>query len=244
MISPDDLGRPASGDPPGADPIWGAVIVAAGRGERLGGDVPKALVDVGGRPLVAHAVGALREAGAAVLVVVHPPGDDGAVVRAAGPGVLAAAGGATRSASVRAGLRALPDDIEIVAVHDAARGLCPPDVIRRTVAAVRGQVLGAAPGVAAVDTLKRVDRDNRVLETVDRSVIRAVQTPQVARRRALEHALQIVERDPTDELGALERARASGEMTGDLLLVEGSPLASKATYPHDLPMLDALARAR
>lgn len=241
MTRPDD-GPTAPGDPPGAATVWGAVVVAAGRGERFGGGASKALAPVAGRPLVAHAVAALREAGARVVVVVHPPGD-GAVAEAVEGGVLTAAGGATRTASVRAGLRALPDEVELVAVHDAARGLCPAEVVRRVVDAVRGPVIAAAPALPAVDTLKRVDADGRVVETVDRAHIRAVQTPQVARRRPLEHALRDLDLDATDELGALERARARGEVTGELVVVPGSPLAAKATYPHDLPVLDALARS-
>jgi 2-C-methyl-D-erythritol 4-phosphate cytidylyltransferase len=136
----------------------GVVLVAAGAGTRLGFPGPKALVEVAGRSLLAHALAGLAAAGLPAPVVVHAPDHREAFEASAGAVPVAAwvPGGATRTDSVRAGVAALPDTVEVVAVHDAARPLTPPDVMRATVAAVRGDVLAAAPGIAVADTLKRI----------------------------------------------------------------------------------------
>jgi 2-C-methyl-D-erythritol 4-phosphate cytidylyltransferase len=136
----------------------GVVLVAAGAGTRLGSPGPKALVEVAGRSLLAHALAGLAAAGLPAPVVVHAPDHREAFEASAGAVPVAAwvPGGATRTDSVRAGVAALPDTVEVVAVHDAARPLTPPDVMRATVAAVRGDVLAAAPGIAVADTLKRI----------------------------------------------------------------------------------------
>jgi 2-C-methyl-D-erythritol 4-phosphate cytidylyltransferase len=136
----------------------GVVLVAAGAGTRLRSAGPKALVEVAGRSLLAHALAGLAAAGLPPPVVVHVPGQRQAFAASAGDVPVAAwvPGGASRTDSVRAGVAALADTVEVVAVHDAARPLTPPDVMRATVAAVRDDVLAAAPGVAVADTLKRI----------------------------------------------------------------------------------------
>jgi 2-C-methyl-D-erythritol 4-phosphate cytidylyltransferase len=224
----------------------GAVVVAAGRGERLGGDRPKALVVVAGRPLVAHAVGALRAAGISHLVVVHSPGDEAAFRAALGAagatltdGVSLTPGGADRSASVRAGLAALPDEVRVVAVHDAARAFTSPAVIRATVDAVTGDVLAAAPALPVADTLKRTDGDE-VVGTVDRAGLVAVQTPQVFPRQVLE-GVTAAGAAATDDLALVEAARAAGRLSGRIVLVPGSVRGAKITYPEDIVIAEALA---
>ena len=221
---------------------FGAVLVAAGSGERLGAQVPKALVEVAGRTLVAHAADRLLAARPQVLVVVGPV-DDLDAVRAQVPDtdvrVVVVPGGATRTASVRAGLDALPDDVGVVAVHDAARAFAPVELVRRTVAAVHGDVVAAAPGLPVGDTLKRVDGDT-VVGTVDRSDLVGVQTPQVFRTDVLRRA-HATGAEATDDLGLVERLVSNGEVTGRVVVVPGAAAATKVTWPHDLVVLAALA---
>jgi 2-C-methyl-D-erythritol 4-phosphate cytidylyltransferase len=164
-----------------------ALIVAAGRGERLGSNGPKALATVAGRPMLEWSVIALREVDAVDAIVVALPADR---LDAAPAGVLAVAGGATRSESVRAALAAAPGG-EVVIVHDAARPLAAAVLFADAVAELeRGgadAVIAAAP---VADTIKQVGAEGRTVElTLDRSRLWAVQTPQVFRREALERAL-------------------------------------------------------
>lgn len=222
-----------------------AIVVAAGRGERFGGPVPKALVPVAGRPLVVHAVDALVTAGVAEVVVVHPAG-------ASEPfrGVLAGwlgdadtvrlvPGGEARGDSVRAGLAEVATDVEMVAVHDAARGLQPPEVISVTLAAVGGDVVAAAPALPVTDTLKRVVGSD-VVATVDRSELVGVQTPQVVLAGLLHaaHATAVV---ATDDLAVVEgNLRTRGVDHARIVYVPGSPLGRKVTYAEDVAAIEAL----
>lgn len=224
---------------------FGAVLVAAGSGERLGADVPKALVEVAGRTLVAHAADRLLAAAPRVLVVVAPP-DHRDQVAACLPAtdveVRIVGGGATRTASVAAGLDALPDDVEVVAIHDAARAFAPTELVRRTVDAVAGDVVAAAPGLPVGDTLKRVDGDT-VTATVDRDGLVGVQTPQVFRAEVLRRA-HASGQQATDDLALVERLVADGEVAGRVVVVAGDVAATKVTWPHDLVVLGALAGGR
>jgi 2-C-methyl-D-erythritol 4-phosphate cytidylyltransferase len=219
----------------------GVVLVAAGSGTRLGRSGPKALVEVAGRPLVAHALAGLASAGLPPAVVVHPDGERPQFVQAAGelPVGALVVGGDTRTASVRAGLAALADDVEVVVVHDAARPLMPAPVIRAAVDAVTGEVVAAAPGLPVADTLKRT-ADDVVVATVDRSDLVGIQTPQVFRRGVLERALRLG--DATDELALVERLVADGQVTGCVRVVPGSAWGCKVTYPSDLAIVEALAQ--
>jgi 2-C-methyl-D-erythritol 4-phosphate cytidylyltransferase len=228
----------------------GVVVVAAGRGERLAGGRPKALVELRGTSLLAHSLERLAAAGLAEPVVVHTPGE-AATFQAAIPAGRVGTwvpGGATRGDSVRAGVAALPADVTVVAVHDAARALVPADVVRRVVAAVQGEVVAAAPAVPVADTLKRIatplagDEAVEVLGTVDREGLAAVQTPQVFRRPVLERALA-TGADATDELALVEGLVRDGTVTGRVVVVPGSPRAMKVTYPDDLLVAAALLDA-
>jgi 2-C-methyl-D-erythritol 4-phosphate cytidylyltransferase len=225
----------------------GVVVVAAGRGERLGDRGPKALVTLAGEPLLVHALRALEAAGLPPAVVVHTPGEEAAFA-AAVAGIPVAAlvpGGADRTASVRAGVAALDPAASLVAVHDAARPLVPADVIRRAVAAVADGAVAAAPAVPIPDTLKRVDgvldaaHPTPVRATVDRSELVGVQTPQVFPRPVLERALQ---EGPgaTDDLVLVERLVAAGELDGQVVVVQGSARGLKVTYPDDLRIAEAM----
>jgi 2-C-methyl-D-erythritol 4-phosphate cytidylyltransferase/2-C-methyl-D-erythritol 2,4-cyclodiphosphate synthase len=177
-------------------PSVAAVVVAAGRGLRAGGDVPKQYRRLAGEPVIRSTLSVFAFHGevAAVLPVIHP--DDRALFETAAVGLRLlqpVAGGATRQASVRAGLEALsaraPD---IVLVHDAARPFCSAALVSRAIAACAAT--GAAvPALEVTDTIKRLDADGRVAGTLDRTQLRAVQTPQAfafpalldAHRRAL-----------------------------------------------------------
>ncbi|MCD0486421.1 2-C-methyl-D-erythritol 4-phosphate cytidylyltransferase [Streptacidiphilus sp. ASG 303] len=236
-----------------------AVVPAAGRGERLGPGAPKALRELGGVPLLVHAVRALARSRAVGLVVVAAPPDGVAAVAALlddhgipGKDVRVVAGGATRQESVRLGLAAVPEDVDVVLVHDAARPLVPVEVVDAVVDAVRGGAGAVVPAVPLADTVKRVAPDptggpEAVLETPDRSSLRAVQTPQGFRREVLAavHARAAAEEaaggppPATDDAGLVER------FGGPVVAVPGHEEAFKVTRPLDLVLAEAvLARRR
>ena len=235
----------------------GVVVVAAGSGDRLGASVPKALVRLQGRSLLAHALGGLAAAGLPPAVVVHTPGQR-APFAAAAEGLPVAAmvpGGATRTQSVAAGVAALAgvtgDGVEVVVVHDAARPLTPPPVIAAAVRAVREDpgVLAAAPGIPVTDTLKRTAggrgplAGREVVGTVDRTGLVGIQTPQVFPSRVLRRALAAVPEghEVTDDLALVEQLQAVGDLQGRVVVVPGSVWARKVTYPADLALLELLA---
>lgn len=216
-----------------------ALIVAAGRGERLGLGRAKALVLLSGRPMLEWSVAALRAVPAVNCVVVALPA---AHLDAAPAGTRAVAGGAVRSQSVRAAL-AVADDGDPVIVHDAARPLATPELFERALHELEQS--GADAVLAAVrvsDTIKEVEADGHtVRRTLDRGRLWAVQTPQVFRRRALERALQApddVLRDATDDAWLVERDG------GTVRVVAGDPENLKVTSPADLRTAELLVAAR
>jgi 2-C-methyl-D-erythritol 4-phosphate cytidylyltransferase len=162
--------------------VW-AVLVAAGRGERLRGDRPKAFVRLGDLPLLAEPLRRLdgAELVDAVVIVVPPGWEEPAILLAEELGAskvtACVTGGETRAASVRAGVDEVPEDAAVILVHDAARPLLPEDVIGRLIAALGEGFDGAVPGVLLSDTVKRT-AGGVVVETLDRSELVAVQTPQ------------------------------------------------------------------
>ncbi len=162
--------------------VW-AVLVAAGRGERLGDDRPKAFAKLGELPLLAEPLRRLDECEwIDQIVVVAPPGwEEPSILLAEQIGAskvtACVAGGETRSASVRAGLAEVPEDAAVVLVHDAARPVLPPEVVRRLLDALAEGFDGAVPGLPVADTVKRVV-DGVVVETLERGALVAVQTPQ------------------------------------------------------------------
>jgi len=216
-----------------------ALIVAAGRGERLGSKGPKALATVAGRPMLEWSLIALREVDAVDVIVVALPADR---LDAAPAGVLAVAGGDTRSESVRAALAAAPGG-EVVIVHDAARPLAAPALFAEAVAELeRGgadAVIAAAP---VTDTIKQVGAEGRTVElTLDRSRLWAVQTPQVFRRAALERALAA----PPALLAAATDDAWLVERQGGTVVVLPAPAENfKITTPLDLRIAELLLSER
>ena len=213
----------------------GVVVPAAGEGVRLGPGGPKALRLLAGEPLLVHAVRGLRAAPSVGPVVVAAPPTAVADVAAllSSYDVQVVAGGATRQQSVARGLAALPPEAAVVLVHDAARCLTPAAVVERVVAAVRAGADAVVPVLPVVDTVKRVD-GARVVATVDRADLRAVQTPQGFRREVLEAAHAGEPDDHTDDAGLVERAG------GLVVTVEGSEEALKVTRPLDLLLAEAI----
>jgi 2-C-methyl-D-erythritol 4-phosphate cytidylyltransferase len=214
-----------------------ALIVAAGSGERLGAGRPKALVELAGRPLVQWSIDALREVdGIERIVVALPPGS------AAPAGVSAVDGGESRSDSVRRALAAAGEGDPVI-VHDAARPLVTRELAEQVIAALEGEP-GADAAIAAspvTDTVKRVDVAGAVSETLDRSELWAVQTPQVFRRAALERALDVSPQElarATDDAWLIERAG------GRVIVVRASEENLKVTRPFDLRVAELLLAMR
>jgi 2-C-methyl-D-erythritol 4-phosphate cytidylyltransferase len=216
-----------------------ALVVAAGRGERLGSGRPKALVDLAGRPMLEWSVRALQAVREVERIVVALPAGE---LDAAPEGCLAVSGGPMRSLSVRRALHAAgPGDPVIV--HDAARPLAAPELFRR---ALRELEQTAADAVVAAipvpDTIKEVGEDGRtVLRTPARRRLWAVQTPQAFRRAALEQALSVPESElqaATDDAWLVERDGG----TVRVLPAEQDNL--KVTTPLDLRVAELLLRER
>jgi 2-C-methyl-D-erythritol 4-phosphate cytidylyltransferase len=223
-----------------------AIVPAAGRGERLGPGAPKALREVAGVPLLVHAVHGLCDSGEVDLVVVAAPPGDGATVEtllrpAVGEVALTVVdGGETRQQSVAAALQSLPDDVDVVLVHDAARAFTPPEVFARVVAAVRAGAEAVVPVLPVADTVKQVSGGpgGAVEATLDRTSLRAVQTPQGFRRDVLVRA------HAASPAGATDDASLAEAMGVAVNVVDGSDEAFKVTRPLDLLLADALLHAR
>jgi 2-C-methyl-D-erythritol 4-phosphate cytidylyltransferase len=207
-----------------------ALLLAAGRGERLGAGGPKALVRIGGRSLLSFSLDVLRAVPAVGSVVVALPPGVGAPA-----GALGVSGGASRSASVRAALAAAPPDPEIL-VHDAARPLVSAELAERVLAALVD--CDAAVAAARVsDTIKECAPDGRVVATPARERLWAVQTPQAFRREALARALEVSEEilaAATDDAWLVERTG------GTVRVVESDPANLKVTTPLDRRVAELL----
>ncbi len=204
--------------------VW-AVVVAAGSGARFGG--AKQFAVVRGLTVLQRSVAALAPF-VEGLVVVVPPGEVGLHPVEVGVPVVACAGGATRSESVRHGLECVPASVEIVLVHDAARPLVSADVIGRVIDTVRAGADAVVPAVAVTDTVRSVEGG-----VVDRSKLVAVQTPQGFRAEVLRgaHAAGV---EGTDDAGVVEAAG------GTVTVVNGDPSNIKITTPADLVVAEAL----
>jgi 2-C-methyl-D-erythritol 4-phosphate cytidylyltransferase len=220
--------------------VW-AVLVAAGRGERLGEDRPKAFAKLAGRPMLAESLERLERSDwiEAIVVVAAPEWEEPSILVAeevaAGKVRAVVTGGVTRADSVRIGLQEVAEETAVVLVHDAARPLLPEAVVDRLLPALAEGWDGAVPALPVADTLKRADGD-AVTETIDRTDLYAVQTPQAFVATTLRAALA-GERDATDCAASVEAAG------GRVRLVEGDPLLVKVTTPADLAVVERLVQA-
>jgi 2-C-methyl-D-erythritol 4-phosphate cytidylyltransferase len=219
------------------------LIVAAGRGERLGRKVPKALVKVAGKPLVQWSLDTIRSLEAVNEVVVALPAESVERAREELSGATCVAGGALRSQSVRAALEATAMEGPVI-VHDAARPLAPAAVFNRALQEIEsGRIDAVVVAAPLADTVKEVDDDGRtVRRTLERSRLWAAQTPQVFRRatleRVLEEASQEVLATATDDAWLVERAG------GRVRVVPSEGLNLKVTTPTDLHLVELLLAER
>lgn len=218
--------------------VW-AILVAAGRGERLGDERPKAFARLGGRVLLAESLERLDGSGwVDAIVVVAPPEWEEAVIvlaeeLAAGKVAASVTGGATRADSVRAGLAEVPEDAAVVLVHDAARPLLSDEVIERVLQPLAEGFDGAVPGLPVADTVKRV-KGGVVVETLDRTELVAVQTPQAFVAPALRSALASADSSRATDCASSVEARG-----GRVKVVEGDPRLLKITTPADLAQVES-----
>ena len=218
--------------------VW-AILVAAGRGERLGSDQPKAFAKLGELPLLAEPLRRLDDSEwvDAVVVVVPPGWEEPAILLAeelgAGKVRACVSGGETRAASVRAGLAEVPEDAAVVLVHDAARPLLSDEVIERVLTPLAEGWDGVVPGLPVSDTVKRVGSDGDVVETIARDGLWTVQTPQAFPADVIRRAVAGFG-DATDCAGLVE---ASG---GRVKVVAGDPLLLKVTTADDLARVASL----
>ena len=219
----------------------GVLLLAAGSGKRFGSDVPKQYLDVAGKPLIIHTLNSLAaEPRIEVIQPVISANDEWFVQAVSGHHwsfqlLEPVSGGAERSISMQRGLAALPADIDMVAVHDAARAM-PSRALLKDVLDVAEAHGAAIPVLPVHDTIKRINEEGMVLETPERKSLVAVQTPQVARREWFQQALA-KQSDylhlHTDDASVLEAAGFS------VFTSQGDVNNRKVTTPHDLEWLSA-----
>ena len=226
------------------------VLVAAGRGERLGAGVPKAFATVGGKTLVEHSLRRIFQVDGVTQLIIAAPSSHATEAEqiasavaaefvgvAAGirsnnlPQVQVVVGGDTRQQSIQNSLMAIDPATEVVLVHDAARALTPPAVFSRVIDSVRSTGLATIPVMPIVDTIKRVDGEV-VLDTVDRQTLRIAQTPQGFQAYELLEAYRSATEDFTDDAALVQSVGAT------LRFVEGDSIAFKITTPDDLRMAE------
>lgn len=208
--------------PPETVSVWG-IVVAGGSGLRFGG--PKHSMDLEGKPLWSWGRDTLVEAGVGHVIVVGPV-----------PGGVP--GGNRRRDSVLAGLSEIPDDVDYVVVHDAARPLASKELVESLIATLLTRdVDGVVPAVPVRDTLKEVDDKDIVSRTLPRDHCVAVQTPQGFAAGALRAAHAALEGSYTDDAGMIE------DNGGRVVVIPGEPRNMKVTFPEDLAIVRALIAA-
>jgi len=218
-----------------------AVVPAAGRSTRMGGEVNKQLLDLAGRPVVEHSLRALLAVPVAGVILVTTPGEEHSFARTLGDllpayNIIIVAGGNSRRDSVRQGLKALPAGVGLVVVHDGARPLVKPSLIRAAIE--EAQRWGASTlAVPVKDTVKLAGPDNLVRETLPRELLWQVQTPQVFNLPILLEAHRAAERDAfegTDDASLVER------LGRPVKLVPGDYTNIKITTPDDILLAEKI----
>ena len=221
------------------------IVAAAGSGLRLGAVLPKALVPLGGRPLVCWAVDSLRAGGVAEVVVAVPAPQQAAFAAALPDDVHVVVGGGTRTASVRAALAAARehapvDERTAVLVHDAARPLTPPAVVARVLTALADGAAAVVPVLPVVDTTVTVDDDGLIAADLPRAALRRVQTPQGFDRATLVAAYGRADGAAAEFTDDASVVRAAGVRVHT---VAGDERAAKITVAHDLALAELQVRA-
>ena len=224
--------------------VWSAVVVAAGSARRMEG-IDKVLAPLGGVPVLVHTLRAFQQCPRITQVVVVTREDllvevadlcrDFALTKV----TKVVKGGAERIHSVQAGLNEVREDAELIAIHDGARPLLPPDVLEEVLQRA-AQTGAAAPAVPITDTVKRAE-DGLAVETVDRATLFAVQTPQVFQADLIRAAVHKALEDGavlTDDCAAVERLGMKVSLT------RGSRENLKLTTPFDLVVGEAVLAAR
>ena len=201
------------------------IIPAGGSGERLGANMPKALVQLGGKTLIEHAVAQMAPI-ADQIVVAAPAGYEDQFRSLLGTDVTIVTGGITRTESVKAALSVLSKDLRYVLVHDAARPLASADLARRIIKELEAGADAVIPGLKVADTIKRVNIDGFVTKTPNRTKLRAIQTPQGFTYETLVTAHKS-KSDATDDAGLVE------ELDIPVKVILGEERALKITTPED-----------
>ncbi len=218
--------------------VW-AILAAAGSGERLGADRPKAFVRLGDRPLLAESLERLDASDwvDAIVVAAPPEWEEPSILLAEELGCSKVSscvtGGTTRADSVRLALSEVPAEAAVVLVHDAARPLVDEDVVERVLTALNEGWDGAVPALPVADTVKRVEGE-RVVETLDRDALRVVQTPQAFVAQILRDACR------GDVSGASDCASLVEARGGRVKVVDGDRRLLKITDAEDLECVAAL----
>jgi 2-C-methyl-D-erythritol 4-phosphate cytidylyltransferase len=218
--------------------VW-AILAAAGSGERLGLDRPKAFASLNDRPLLAEPLERLdaSEWVEGIVVAAPPEWEEPCILVAeeiaAGKVAKAVTGGATRSESVQNALAEVPDDATVVLVHDAARPLISDEVIERVITALADGWDGAVPTLPIADTVKRVDGET-MAETLDREVLVTAQTPQAFVASALRDAFSTLQHSVTKSTDCASLMEANG---GRVRAVAGDPRLLKVTTQADLDLV-------
>jgi 2-C-methyl-D-erythritol 4-phosphate cytidylyltransferase len=219
-----------------SEPRCGLVLVGAGSGLRLGG-VDKAWIELAGKPMFMHSLERFLPEVSALTLVVRAERVRSAEAIVCPLGVRVVAGGTSRQESVWNGLRALPP-VEVIGIHDVARPFAPVDLLREGIRLVSSEAHAAAiPSIPLTDTIKLVDSHGVVQNTIDRSVLRAVQTPQLFRAKSLLDAhAELCGR----ELPATDDAALLEERGERVVIFQGSPRNMKVTTALDLQVAELL----
>ena len=203
-----------------------AIIAAAGSGVRFGADIPKALIKLGNRTLIEHAVSAISPVVDQVIVTA-PASHLHEFQALLGDAVTVVIGGQTRSESVRAGLAAVSSDVKYLLIHDAARALASTELAGHILTSLKNGEVAVIPGLPEVDTIKSVDQNGYVTLTLERSQLRSVQTPQGFAISVLRSA-HAENGEGTDDAALVESAGHK------VLVINGEERALKITTPADL----------